>query len=84
MKIKKQLQQWVNGISIHNTDRDECCPDFSCCNDKINTPKKVRKEFQKMYNTGDESLYMPYLFSFLGDTISKETDKKVYLAGKEK
>lgn len=26
-----QMWLWVFGKSTHNTLRDECCPDFSCC-----------------------------------------------------
>jgi hypothetical protein len=32
IRTYKQLHEWVNGNSIHNTIDDECCPDFSCCN----------------------------------------------------
>ncbi len=31
IRTYKQLHEWVNGNSIHNTIDDECCPDFSCC-----------------------------------------------------
>ena len=37
----KQLEQWVLGNSIHNKESDECCPDFSCCNE--HTKKDTRK-----------------------------------------
>ncbi len=30
-RCDNQLEEWVKGISIHNTKDEECCPDFSCC-----------------------------------------------------
>ncbi len=26
-----QLNKWAAGESVHNTEFDFCCPDFSCC-----------------------------------------------------
>jgi len=31
MTPSDQLKHWLSGDSRHNTERDECCPDFSCC-----------------------------------------------------
>lgn len=31
MTAEDQVDLWVQGQSVHNPDRDECCPDFSCC-----------------------------------------------------
>ena len=30
-RSNNQLNNWVNGLSLHNDVDDECCPDFSCC-----------------------------------------------------
>ena len=36
--IYYQMWLWVFGKSTHNTLRDECCPDFSCCTNNRKTP----------------------------------------------
>jgi len=79
MKIAQQLDEWVNGNSIHNTERDECCPDFSCCNGKI-APKDERERFAKAHYEGDEKTKMEMLMLFLGNAFS---DKNIYIAGSE-
>lgn len=33
--IIEQGHAWINGQSVHNKLRDECCPDFSCCVPKL-------------------------------------------------
>ena len=38
VSIYYQMWLWVFGKSIHNTLRDECCPDFSCCANVKKTP----------------------------------------------
>lgn len=35
MTPDEQLDLWVAGSSVHNKERDECCPDFSCCKPKL-------------------------------------------------
>lgn len=30
--VDEQGKAWVDGNPMHNTYRDECTPDFSCCN----------------------------------------------------
>jgi len=83
MKPMEQLEKWVNGISIHNDERDECCPDFSCCNKEVNTPMHIRKIFKGAVESKNEDLKMKMLMGFLGGVISTlKTDKKVYVAGK--
>lgn len=44
--IDAQLTEWVAGNPIHNTLRDECCPDFSCCEPELMWPEETRKEFE--------------------------------------
>ena len=31
MTREKQLSLWLKGQSVHNEERNECTPDFSCC-----------------------------------------------------
>ena len=45
--VEEQLDRWVNGDSVHNLSRGECCPDFSCCNPELQTPVEVRRKFAK-------------------------------------
>jgi len=63
--INEQLQLWVKGDSQHNPDRDECCPDFSCCNEKVSTPLETRQAFVN----GDEKIRTEMLGMFLGNAI---------------
>ena len=77
MTPKEQLEEWVNGNPIHNQERDECCPDFSCCGGNM-APKIERERFAKAFYDGDESLQMEMLMMFLGNAFS---DKNIYIAG---
>ena len=79
MTSDKQLREWVSGNPIHNYDRDECCPDFSCCNGKI-APETERKRFAKAVADGDEALKIEMLMMFLGNAFP---DKHIYVAGSE-
>lgn len=29
--VLAQTEAWVNGFSLHSSETNECCPDFSCC-----------------------------------------------------
>lgn len=60
MTPERQLNLWVEGISVHNPDRDECCPDFSCCGTPI-VDKETRLQFK---NANEEDRYS-MLASFL-------------------
>ena len=74
MKPNEQLAKWVNGESIHNKERDECCPDFSCCNPDVTTPAEERVKFLN----ASESERHGMLFGFLGKALMEysKTDKK--------
>lgn len=77
MTPDEQLREWVAGNPIHNKERDECCPDFSCCTGKI-APLNVRKRFEKACNEGDEETKMEMLMMFLSNALS---GKNIYVAG---
>lgn len=86
MNKDNQLKQWVLGHSVHNDEIDECCPDFSCCNDTMNTPTETRERFAKAVKDEDEGTKNEMLGLFLGEAISKHVPnkkKKVYIAGLE-
>jgi hypothetical protein len=77
-----QLNKWVEGISEHNTERDECCPDFSCCHPSAFVKDKVaRTKFRDAYLAGNEELQEKMLMMFLAGSVPKMTDVKVYIAG---
>ena len=77
-----QLNKWVEGTSEHNTERDECCPDFSCCTPGAFVEDKVvRTKFRDAYLKGDVELQEKMLMMFLAGSVSKMTDKKIYIAG---
>lgn len=46
---EKQLELWVGGQSVHNSARDECCPDFSCCHQDMLWTVDKRKEFAEAF-----------------------------------
>ena len=83
MTPDEQLDEWLKGNPIHNDDRDECCPDFSCCRgkDKI-APLATRKRFVQAFKDGDDETVNQMLLMFLGGSLDYEnTGVKVYLAG---
>jgi hypothetical protein len=51
--IDHQVTRWVEGIPLHNTVRDECCPDFSCCGSPL-MPLESRQRLKDAHDIGDE------------------------------
>ena len=83
MKFIEQLNLWVEGEPTHNDETNECCPDFSCCNKKVNTPVEVRVLFRDAYLRNNEELQYQMLLVFLSTAISTlKSDKGVYIAGR--
>lgn len=68
MTAEEQLEKWVKGESLHNDERDECCPDFSCCGSPI-SPKNVRKKFAKAWAKKDQETINSMLLMFLGNIV---------------
>jgi hypothetical protein len=80
MTYKEQLELWVKGESVHDTENDICCPDFSCCNKKINTPIEERLAFKKVYEFGDEKSVNTFLMGYLGQALASfEPEIKVHI-----
>lgn len=78
MSTDEQLAEWLKGNPIHNDEREECCPDFSCCTPSLLADQKTRQAFVD----GNEELRMSMLGIFLGKAIAEMGfEKKVYLAG---
>lgn len=64
-----QLECWANGKSIHNKRDDECCPDYSCCVSKINTPLAERINFKDLYQEGGINAIAHLSAEYLGNAI---------------
>ena len=75
MTSDEQMDEWVKGNSLHNTERDECCPDFSCCQKHYRASEGERRLFRDRPELRDKML-----MGFLGAVISKY-GKDVYVAG---
>lgn len=74
MKCDEQLEKWVAGNSVHNDDRDECCPDVSCCQPDLLAEESIRRKFQE----AKEPIRTEMLMMFLGKLLE---DKNVHIAG---
>jgi len=78
MTSDKQLAEWLKGKPIHNDERDECCPDFSCCQPSLLVDQATREAFAD----ADEELRMSMLGMFLGRAMALAgAEKEVYIAG---
>ena len=77
MTSERQLKLWVKGIAVHNPTRDECCPDFSCCQ-HIMADRDVRERFCQAVQEDDEDTMHQMLGMFLGAAVAH---KNVYIAG---
>lgn len=78
MKPEEQLVQWVLGNNVHNHERDECCPDFSCCQTRYKASDDERRLFRDRPELRDKML-----MGFLVAAFSTNSDKVVYVAGSE-
>ncbi len=75
MTPEEQLKKWVDGEAIHNIERSECCPDFSCCNGNM-VEKPIREKFAKAYRENDHSTVNAMLMMFLSNAFPRS-----YVAG---
>ena len=78
MTSNKQMRQWVEGKSIHNIERDECCPDFSCCNPELLANKEDRKLFYECSQIKRTDVTDKMLMDFLSKAFA---NKNIYVAG---
>jgi len=89
MEIEEQLERWVNGDPVHNDERDECCPDFSCCRGPdAMAPEEERRKFAEAHRSGNRELTNGMLMMFLSRAIGEiKNDEgepvKVHVAGFE-
>jgi len=84
MKIEEQTEQWLLGNPLHNNERDECCPDFSCCTPELLAPMEVREVFVAARKSGNNKIVSRMLMEFLGKMLEVNLpEKKVNIAGLE-
>ena len=81
MTCLRQLERWVKGESVHNKTRDECCPDFSCCEGNGWTLER-RQEFAKAFIDEDHVKTQMMLIGAFSDIV-EDLPKKVHIAGME-
>lgn len=56
-----QVNDWVRGASIHNLTRDECTPDFSCCQPDLQTDQVIRTAFKNANEAGRKVMLIAFL-----------------------
>jgi len=78
MTPQEQLLRWQKGESVHNPDRDECCPDLSCCTPALQADQETRNAFTSAYLSDDEDTVNRFLMDFLGLMLKEE---KVHVTG---
>ena len=76
--IAEQLAEWVKGNPQHNTIRDECCPDFSCCQPILLAPEEIRREFAEAGEAKRQGMLMQFLGAALALTGKRD---ETYIAG---
>jgi len=71
MKPLIQLAAWVEGCPRHNSELDECCPDFSCCRPHLLVPREEREMFLTAYISGDDAVVERLSLMFLCRAMSE-------------
>ena len=70
--VLDQLTHWAAGQSQHNDSYNECCPDFSCCNDTVQTPLDERREFLVAHLDKNKRKKNLMLGNFLAGAFAEE------------
>lgn len=84
MTPDEQLDLWLKGESVHNPDRDECCPDFSCCKPDLVASQAEKEAFVAAYKIGDEQSTTALLAGFAGALLrSMDPDATIKIVGIE-
>ena len=78
MTFEEQLEKWINGESVHNDKRDECCPDFSCCEPELLADRELRERYRRAVAEKDEPTQLNILSIFLSAAFQT---KDLYITG---
>lgn len=79
--IDYQLDEWVAGRPVHNTKRDECCPDFSCCQSNM-MALALREDFKAAHLAGVTEVKHTILGMGLTNLFA-DKGKEVHIAGED-
>ena len=82
MTCEEQLKMWLEGEPVHNPDRDECCPDFSCCGSPM-ADDETRRLFCEAARAGNERVVNAMLIGFLGSYLSGSVKAYIAVGGHE-
>lgn len=74
-----QLALWVQGNSIHNLERNECTPDFSCCCQKLKWPKEVREKFANSSSDVRDTMLVSSLYAAVDEMGGITTKERAQL-----
>lgn len=72
----EQIEKWAAGESIHNPDRNECCPDFSCCFPELKWTNSTREQYLHHARKNDRGRLRMLLVSSL-KTLASSIDREV-------
>jgi len=78
--IEFQLQQWVEGVPLHNPITDMCCPDFACCAPSHRSlPINLRRAFAQAYRNNNSAITQAILLLGIGISLAdlNEVDEHV-------
>lgn len=78
----QQLEKWVAGENIHNAERDECCPDFACCQPNNHFSPELRQKFVQAYRDGGDAAIWPFLAMALSGAVAS-SGVNVHVAGEQ-
>lgn len=66
----EQLEKWATGENVHNAERDECCPDFACCQPNNHFSPELRAKFLATYREGGSEACFPMLMMGLSGALA--------------
>lgn len=78
--VDRQVRRWVEGIPLHNSIRNECTPDFSCCCPDLLGSQEYRNAFSRAHFEGDEQTRSQMLMGSLTGLAERE-EQKIHIAG---
>lgn len=70
---KRQLELWAEGKSVHSVNKgiEECCPDFSCCDERLLVDAETRHQYIEAVRTHDDRTKNRLLVGFLQKMLQR-------------